>query len=197
MSITNYAELQTAVAAWVNRADLTAQLPDFITLAEAKLNRRLRTRAQETALSSTAPDSSYQIAVPATAVAVKQLWIDSLNTWRIEQKPLDYVIQNQTPGKRPVYYAWSGTNWIFDGSGGSVTGVYYAKVPALSAGANWLIGSTPDLYLYATVEQAAVYLQNADLALGMKALTESLIDELNGISAADQISGGKLIARAR
>ena len=52
MSITNYSELQTAVAAWINRTDLTALLPDFITLAESKLNRRLRTRYQETALTS-------------------------------------------------------------------------------------------------------------------------------------------------
>jgi hypothetical protein len=38
MGITNYSELQTAVAKWLHRTDLTAQLPDFITIAENKLN---------------------------------------------------------------------------------------------------------------------------------------------------------------
>jgi len=44
MSITNYTELKAGVADWLNREDLTAQIPDFITFAEARLNRTLRVR---------------------------------------------------------------------------------------------------------------------------------------------------------
>lgn len=41
MSITNYAELQTTIAKWVNRqdADSLAIIPDFIALVDARLNR--------------------------------------------------------------------------------------------------------------------------------------------------------------
>ena len=39
MSITNYTELQAAIADWLNRSDLTNVIPDFIALVDARLNR--------------------------------------------------------------------------------------------------------------------------------------------------------------
>ena len=42
MSITTYGELQTAVANWLNRTDLTQRVPEFIALAEARFRRELR-----------------------------------------------------------------------------------------------------------------------------------------------------------
>ena len=48
MSIANYTELQTAVANWLDRDDLAARIPEFISLCEARFNRTLRLRAMET-----------------------------------------------------------------------------------------------------------------------------------------------------
>ena len=42
MAIGTYAELQTAVANWLDRDDLTDRIPEFIALAEAKMNRNQR-----------------------------------------------------------------------------------------------------------------------------------------------------------
>jgi hypothetical protein len=39
MAINNYTELVAAIAEWLARDDLTARIPDFVTLAEAKINR--------------------------------------------------------------------------------------------------------------------------------------------------------------
>ncbi len=197
MSISNYAELQTAIASWSNRTNVTALIPDFITLAEAKFNRRLRTRWQETTLAPTVIDSGYHIAIPATCAAVKSFWRDADPTWRIEQKDLSYVIEHRDQGGLPKYYAWDGSSWTFDGSADDITGTYFLKVPALSIGANWVIASHPDLYLWAGLEQCFIYLQDADAASMWGGKTDSLIDELNGVSKADQISGGPLIARTR
>jgi len=44
--ITTYAELQTSIATWLVRDDLTAIIPDFITLAESKFKRDIRVREQ-------------------------------------------------------------------------------------------------------------------------------------------------------
>ena len=44
MSITNYAELQAAIADWLNRSDLTTVISDFIELVDARLNRDQLTR---------------------------------------------------------------------------------------------------------------------------------------------------------
>ena len=42
MALTTYAELKTAIGDFLNRDDLTSVAPDFITLAEADINRRVR-----------------------------------------------------------------------------------------------------------------------------------------------------------
>jgi len=44
MSFSNYSALQTTIASYLGRTDLTAMIPTFITLAEARLQRELRTR---------------------------------------------------------------------------------------------------------------------------------------------------------
>ena len=47
MAITTYTDLQAGIANFLARSDLSAQIPDFITLAEARLSRELETRSQE------------------------------------------------------------------------------------------------------------------------------------------------------
>jgi hypothetical protein len=45
MAITNYSELKSSIANWLNRdgdAPLLSVIPDFISLAEADINRKLR-----------------------------------------------------------------------------------------------------------------------------------------------------------
>ncbi len=44
MALTTYNELKTSVGDWLNRTDLTTVIPDFIALAEAQIERQLRTR---------------------------------------------------------------------------------------------------------------------------------------------------------
>ena len=44
MAITNYTELKSSLADWLNRSDLTTVIPDFITLAESQFNREIRNR---------------------------------------------------------------------------------------------------------------------------------------------------------
>ena len=42
MSLSNYTGLKASIADFLNRDDLTAVIPDFITLAEAQINRDIR-----------------------------------------------------------------------------------------------------------------------------------------------------------
>jgi hypothetical protein len=44
MSLLSYSDLLGAVAEYLARDDLTARIPDFIKLAEAKFNRSLKCR---------------------------------------------------------------------------------------------------------------------------------------------------------
>jgi hypothetical protein len=48
MSLATYDDLKLAAANWLNREDLTGAIPDYITLAEARINDRLRVAQMET-----------------------------------------------------------------------------------------------------------------------------------------------------
>lgn len=157
MTISTYAELQTSVASWLHRADLTSQIPDFITLAEAKLNRKLRLRAQE----NTATDTvSATVALPTGFVEMKSLTVSAGG----ENYPLTYVTPELITSEtgQPSSYSIVGDNIVFQNSstGYAYTLVYYKPFDSLSAGVNWLITNAPDVYLYATLLEAAPYMKN-------------------------------------
>jgi len=63
MAIATYTDLQTAAGDWLNRADLTSVIPTFISLAEAKFNRELRTR--DMLIRSEAITTNEFVAVPS------------------------------------------------------------------------------------------------------------------------------------
>ena len=71
MALTSYSGLKASIADWLNRSDLTNQIDDFIGLAEADFNAKLRIRQMEqidaitidseteTLRFGPAPDTSY------------------------------------------------------------------------------------------------------------------------------------------
>jgi hypothetical protein len=85
MALTTYAELKTSIGDWLNRADLTAVIPDFISLAEAQVERTLRTR-QMIVRANASFDAQYG-AVPADFLETKSLKLTSTNP----QTPLSFL----------------------------------------------------------------------------------------------------------
>jgi hypothetical protein len=77
MALSTYAQLQTSIGDWLNRSDLTATIPDFISLAEAQIERTLRTR-QMIVRANASFDSQYG-AVPADFLETKSLKLTSTN----------------------------------------------------------------------------------------------------------------------
>lgn len=157
MSITTYAELQTAVANWLHRDDLVSLIPDFITLAEAKLNRALRIRAMENIATGTV---SSTVALPTGFVEMRSITVSTGgNTY-----PIPYVTPEKITSESgaPLAYSIVGDNIYFmdSTSGYTYTLTYYKKFDALSSGVNWLITNAPDAYLYGTLLEAAPYLKD-------------------------------------
>lgn len=170
MSIANYADLQTTVANYLHRSDLTTIIPDFITLAEAKLNRLLRLRAMENVATGTV---SSTVALPTGYVEMRSLTVSSGgNTYPITYTTPENV---NSDTDAPTSYSIVGDNLRFmpATSGYTYTLTYYKKFDALSTGVNWLITNAPDAYLYATLLEAAPYLKDdARANLWMTALQQ-------------------------
>ena len=184
MSITTYNELQQAIADWLERADLTTRIPDFIALFEATANRRLRLRQQE-AVATLVP-SSGAAALPADFLAVRRVtwtgqsrvelesvqpsWLQAAYPSAPAGVPRVYTIEGSTLRIRPV----DGTALELD---------YFQKVPALSAGVNWLFAAHPDVYLFGALAEACLFApEKAALAPVWKARRDEVFDELERLS---------------
>lgn len=190
MALDTYSGLKTSIADYLNRDDLTSIIPSFITLAEAKFNRKLRVRQMVKRANATI-DTQY-FAFPADFLQAKEL---QLNTNPITY--LQYVTQNQgTYGSanqyisigKPEYYTIIGTQIEViptpdTGYAGELT--YYGKITALSDSntSNWLLAYAPDLYLYGALLEATPYLKDDErLAVWSTLYTNSIGD----IEIADQ-----------
>lgn len=167
MALDTYSGLKTTIADYLNRDDLTSAIPSFITLAEAKFNRKLRVRQMVKRATATI-DTQY-FAFPSDFLQAKEF---QLNTNPITY--LQYVTQNQgdygsqnnyiAPGK-PQFYTIVGTQiQVIPTPDAAYTGefTYYGKITALSDAntSNWLLAYAPDLYLYGSLLEATPYLKD-------------------------------------
>ena len=75
MSLDTYSNLQTSIANFLARDDLTTNIPDFISLAEARMSRELDTRSQEasTTISTVAGTESYALPTDLREIRVVKL----------------------------------------------------------------------------------------------------------------------------
>lgn len=183
MAITTYSELKSAVADWLNREDLTTVIPNFIALAEADFNRRLRLRQMLKRATATLDDEF--ISLPGDWLEGKNI---QLNTSPITVlKPASLAQVDATRAAMasgiPQIYAIFGTQMDFapPPSGSyEVEMIYYAAIPSLSDAAptNWLLTAAPDLYLYGALVQSAPYLREDERAAVWGPLREKLISDL-------------------
>jgi hypothetical protein len=168
MAIATYSDLQSAVADWLNRQDLTAVVPSFIALAEAKFNRELRTR--DMLIRSEAITTNEFVAVPSDFLENYSLELNMTNL--AAQQMLAFVgpleaklLKANKIHNLPRYYTLiDGAFEILPPPTGNcdIILTYYQRIPALSntTTTNWLLTKSPDLYLYSALLEAAPYLKD-------------------------------------
>lgn len=187
MALANYTDLQASVADFLNRADLTNVIPDFITLTEADMNRSLRVR--EMSVRTRAPISEQYVKLPVDFLGMRNIELVTNPVTPLEYRNmqnLDLYRASDATGK-PVYYSITQNNIEFapvPDAEYTLEIVYYQKIPALVDNAtNWLLDTHPDAYLYGTLMQSAPYLQ-ADERIGIWAGKYNQIKEQ--ITASDE-----------
>lgn len=193
MAIIDHASLRTAAANYLHRTDLTSIIPDFISLAEARLNRRLRLSAMESRESGTS--SAGVIALPSGYREARSLHIAQGGDYR----RLDY----KTPEQAGLFPD-SGYTQAFTIVGSNIELlaapaqdvdyrlVYFGAFDPLEDGQNWLILNAPDVYLYATLLEAAPYIK-ADARLPVwTQLLEAAIADLESEDRRGRVGGNTL-----
>lgn len=202
MAISTYTELKTSIASWLNRDDLTSVIPDFISLAEAGINRDLRHYKMIERADATL-DSRY-VQLPADWMETVRFSITSGNTYRLElvsrDDMLEYRQKTANTSGRPKFYANIGdTIEVFPTPDADYTMQlqYYSKTPALSDSnaSNWLLLDAPDVYLYGTLIQSAPYLQDDARTQTWAALYAAALQSLQKASDDTRFAGSGLRMR--
>jgi hypothetical protein len=187
MAITTYAELQAAAANWLVRADLTARIPEFITLAEARLNRVLRPRLAETEVALTATVGSRFIPLPAGFTEPLRVWIETpegrCELPFLEAALLPVSVRRGEPGRWGI----DGANLAFERPADQPYAVTLRMLKAFALSdaqpTNALLSASPDLYLFATLCEAGPFLRDGELAAAYEARLARAIDEHEGKEA--------------
>jgi hypothetical protein len=179
MSITTYAELQSAIANWLARDDLTSYIPDFITLFEAAAARRLKVRLQES--TTTLTPSSGVATVPSDYLGHRRVtWTGSPIQELSYVAPPIYAGYLESGSGTPTVFTIEGSNLrVAPSSDTALTFDYYAKTAAVSSSLNWLFTNHPDAYLFGSLAEANAFNKDIDAAGLWKARRDEVFDEIS------------------
>jgi len=187
MAITTYGELQAATANWLVRGDLVARIPEFIALAETRLNRVLRARLAEAEAALTATPGGRTIPLPAGFAEPLALWIVQ-GTDRVALRFIEpSLLAASSLQGRPAIWSVDGANLAFDRPCDQAYALVFRMLTkfALSDAAptNALLSDSPDVYLFATLAEAGPFLRDGELAQAYEDRLSRAIAELNAKEA--------------
>lgn len=184
MAITTNAELEAAVANYLDRTDLTARIPEFVALAEARFNRVIRAPDMLTRDDAFTVDGQYEDLPSGFLEAKRFVLLTSPVT------PLEYLTPEEMAEKRayitsaskPVYYTVAGGSFEFLPSPSqayTASLLYYAKLTANASSDNWLFTSHPDIYLFGALLEAEPYIHSDERITLWQARLDRALAELH------------------
>lgn len=205
MSISTYTDLKTAIADWVadGAGHLTAQIPTFITMAEAQINRELRVAAMESRATYNTIGGDAFVQIPAGFLEVRDLVVQGDIDRKLQFVPspaMSGSVAASLPGK-PRQYALIGTQIRLspppDGEYGLEI-IFYKRFPALTDAAptNWLLENAPDALLYGALVELATYDDNERQLPTWQTLYRRAINGLQYQDSRQRWNGSPIIEQA-
>ena len=199
MAISTYSELQTAVANWLDRDDLTARIPEFIALAEARFNRVLRLRSMESKQTASTIAAQRNYNLPASYIQMRnfQLNTNPITTLSYVTPEIYDRLWGGSQGGTPKFYTIVADEISLGPVPGSVITMemlFYKRFTDLSDAAptNWLLTNAPDIYLYGSMLEAEPFIMNDErVSLWSSALSEA-VSQIQEQDNKDRHSGSAL-----
>jgi hypothetical protein len=160
-SARDYDWLKASIAGWLHRDDLEEKIPDFVMLAEKRINGDLEARLSEGLTTLTTIPGEASVKLPADFAQMRSLSL-------LGYDPLDYVTPAQfdkpESGGAALPHSYTITGSLLrlkptPSAEYTLTMVYRGGVPALadSGDTNWLIEQNADAYLAASMCEALMY----------------------------------------
>lgn len=184
--IQSYTDLRAGISSYLwDRADIYNLIPTFIQLAEAQMNRRLRSRRMM--VRATATIDAEFVMLPANFAGARAVYIDGQS-----KAPLEFVTDPDAMAAKkahlrqagePTCYTVIGRQfefWPVPAQTFTAQLVYYERIPALSdvTPTNWLLTEHPDVYLYGALLQSAPWLKEDDRVNTWGTLFTTLISDM-------------------
>lgn len=168
MSLDTFANLKTEIAEWLDRSDLTAKIPTFITLCEAEMKRRLRRTSVRTTMTISAEETTLASAIAELRSIHLETGSPSSDVpLRIGTPEMvaERRARNAGATGRPTDACVVGGKLVVAPSPGqSYTAriVYFQTLTPLSDSetTNDVLEEAPDAYLYGSLMQAEPYLEH-------------------------------------
>jgi hypothetical protein len=204
MAMTTYSELKTSIADFLNRSDLTSVISDFITLAEAQMNRDVRHYLM-VERSEAEVDTQYS-SLPTNFLEPIRVHINDEYKTRVELASLDDMLElrNESANAtgKPQHYAIIGDSlevYPTPDTDYNLELMYYGKIDSLSDSntSNWMLANNPDAYLYGSLLQSAPYLKEDNRITVWASLYAGIISSINKQSQKTQFGGSGLRRQIR
>ena len=206
MALGTFTELKDAIADWLDRSDLTDRIPDFITLAEARLNRDLRIRPMEVRSTMTTTADQRYFNLPGGYLQMRNIQLNTNPITPLEYitpEMLDRLYGSDTTGKPKAYTLIGDEIQLapIPDSTYTLEMAFYEKFTALGDGtsgtvtSNWLTTNAPDVLLYGALLEAEPFIKNDErIALWLNAFN-SAIRKVQDADAKDRHSGSAMRVR--
>jgi hypothetical protein len=202
MALTNYATLSLAIADWLNRSDLTVVIPDFISLCEAEMKRRLR----RTSVLDTITIDDESVTPPADMAELRSIRLVS------DLPSLDLPMRLMTPemlaerkartagvAGRPDAVAYIAGELVFapePDQDYTAEIVYFQQLtPLTGVETNPILDEAPDAYLYGSLLQAEPYLEHDDRIPVWREKFDAAIEQLNRVRSDEEHNASLSSAR--
>lgn len=181
MAISNYSDLQQSIANFIGKDNLASMLPDFIALAEARIASDITTNELHT--TTTLAVSSQTASLPNDFKGMIRINIGT------ERDALSYVppdtfhsINASNQVGEPITFTIEGNTIYFaptPDTAYTVDYTYIAKPDLQTDTTNRLLTINPNIYLFASLCEAADYLQDNEAYSKYESRYRQAIDSLN------------------
>jgi hypothetical protein len=196
MAFTSYSDLKTTVASYLGRSDLTSTIPDFITLAELRLQRELRTRQMLKSATATMTNADAKVALPTDFLEIRDLHVQGNPRFPVTYMSPSAFTRDAAADEsgKPMYYTILASEFQFapiPDTAYVLEILYYAKPTVLSdsTASNVFLANYPDALLYASLLEAEPYLINDARSQTWATLYDRAIKNISDADQGSEYSG--------
>lgn len=181
MAITNYSQLKTAISDFMAREDLSGNTADFITLAEARLNRLLKPSKTDATLTGAVGNRAVDISALSIVEPIALFVVSDDGDEREVTQKADGTFPYVDDAGEPSFWAIDGDAINFDCPLDEAYSFRFRYVARLALSAtvpvNELLTNHPDVYLAASIVWGGIYIKDDAIAVGYKSLLDEFIAE--------------------